>query len=185
MKRVCLTIFPWIKLRQRTQKRSQWIYGKKGLRHRGIEPRPHPWKGWILTIRPMAPTYSLRYAHPPAPIILISHSHYISNKHTNIQTYKYTHNLQPYASQNSTTNILQSSHRVWLGFRFKTYHKTPYRIRQVYISSTIQHLHILCDVHDSPNDSSYMDTDSCSFSNLYITSLYLVICPIPACMVRW
>jgi hypothetical protein len=36
--------------------RSKKAEGKrqKAVRHRGIEPRPHPWKGRILTIRPMA-----------------------------------------------------------------------------------------------------------------------------------
>ena len=39
----------------------------KPMRHRGIEPRPHPWKGRILTIRPMARQNVRKMSHFDPP----------------------------------------------------------------------------------------------------------------------
>lgn len=63
---------------------ERYVAWQKGVRHRGIEPRPHPWKGRILTIRPMAlPDFHLR-----AP----SHNnHLILNANHNMQCHSISH----------------------------------------------------------------------------------------------
>ena len=60
----------WQKLTKETSLRLNWPRAhscmalKDDVRRRGIEPRPHPWEGWILTIRPTARQHTIWFRAP-------------------------------------------------------------------------------------------------------------------------
>jgi len=75
---------------------------QKAVRHRGIEPRPHPWKGRILTIRPMA---------------LVLHTQTDANTYTNKRTrQEKIYKIQTWQYETPTT----FTHTVYIQFNHWT-----------------------------------------------------------------
>lgn len=88
---------------------SKVLEEAKTVRHRGIEPRPHPWKGRILTIRPMALYLHFRPHSIPSSTVQHTHTHTHTHSHThtlhNTPTHTYRH-----TTRFPTSTLTQHTH---------------------------------------------------------------------------
>ena len=84
---------------------------KKTLRRRGIEPRPHPWKGWILTIRPTTLHIYYILSHQIASFIsyIETFPYQLSNSNKP-QIHMYTNIVFTYSKYTNHYIILTSFH---------------------------------------------------------------------------